>query len=110
MYLATRLPSGHQKMFAPCRLAMQWDSRLALFLLPHLLLRVGLHGDNAILEAIQEEMNSVVCRLALEEPNVLQHAQVPFLSFPFLSPFFSHEFSERGNATNGSPNDLLYVG
>ena len=84
VYLASRLPNNQQKMFGPCRLAMQWDSRLALFLLPHLLLRVGLNGEVGVIETIQEEINCVVARAALEEPNVLRNPQVVFFYSSFL--------------------------
>ena len=94
VFLASRLPEDHQAMFEPCRLAMRWDSRLALFLLPHLLLRVGLHGNSGVLEAIREEMNCVVGKAALDESNVLRNAKVT-VNCKFFIVHFSDQLLQK---------------
>ena len=58
--LSTQLPPQHRKMFAPCQSTFGFDSRLAMFLLPHLLLRVILRGKEEDRKAIFTELDAVL--------------------------------------------------
>ena len=65
-YLASRLPPSKGKVFMACRIAMHHNTRLAQFLLPHLLLRLFMFGDERDKEEIIAEIVEIL-QIATED-------------------------------------------
>ncbi len=59
-YLATCLPISKGRMFLSCRIAMHHNTRLAQFLLPHLVLRLLLFGTTKDKEEIVAEIVDIL--------------------------------------------------